>query len=184
MANHVVVSEIQLTGGTGKTTNDFIELYNPIGQTVDLSGWKLRKRTQSGNESSIRVFGDGKTIPARGFFLWANSNEGFASSLGADESSTASIAANNSIALFDKDGNLIDAVSWGEELQNPFGEGLPLTAELEANQSFERRAYQNGCVSAEGSGEIIGNGCDMDSNSDDFEIRSVSQPQTSASAVE
>lgn len=182
--DHVLISEVQLTGGAGATAHDFIEFYNPTDQAVDISGWKLRKRTQSGNESSMRVFGDGKSIPAHGFFLWANAGDGFAASLGADESSTASIAANNSIAIEDSSGAVIDTIAWGENLTNPFSEETALTAVLDANQSFERKAWQENCVSAAGAGEALGNGCDTNDNSADFEIRAVSAPQNSESSLE
>lgn len=181
--NHIIISEIQLTGGTGKTTDDFIELYNPTNSQIDVSGWRLRKKTQSGTESSIRVFGSGKVIPARGFFLWANSSDGFASSLAADESSTAAIAVNNSVALLNWEG-VVDAVAWGENLQNPFGEGSLISEVLEANQSYERKAWQGECVSAQGSNELLGNGCDTDNNAFNFEVRVISIPQNSQSQLE
>ncbi len=181
--NHVLISEVQLTGGPGKTANDFIELYNPTDSAIDISGWRLRKKTQSGSESSIRVFGSGKIIPVRGFFLWANSAEGFAVSLVADESSTATIAANNSIALLNNDG-IIDSAAWGSELINPFGEGSLIAAVLEGGQSYEREAWQDKCISAGGIGELLGNGCDTNNNADNFEVRPVSAPQNSQSQPE
>ncbi|MEK7508902.1 MAG: lamin tail domain-containing protein, partial [Patescibacteria group bacterium] len=58
-AGHVVISQVQITGGSGQTTRDFIELYNPTETTLDLSGWKLRKKTKTGTESSVRVFESG-----------------------------------------------------------------------------------------------------------------------------
>jgi hypothetical protein len=181
---HVVISEIQFSGSTGSTTRDFIELYNPTGTDLNLAGWKLRKRTQSGNESSLKVFGTGKSIPAHGFFLWANSDDGYAASIGADESSTASLAAHNSLALEDSSGTVIDAVAWGVDLQNPFFEGMSLTAVLEANQSLERKAWQRSCLSPFASGELWGNGCDTDNNSGDFEVRALAHPQHAESPLE
>ncbi|WP_274540834.1 lamin tail domain-containing protein, partial [Staphylococcus pseudintermedius] len=43
----MVISEVQTSGGTGKTTNDFIELYNPTNCDIDLNGYRLVKRTAS-----------------------------------------------------------------------------------------------------------------------------------------
>lgn len=182
--SHLLISEVQLTGGSGNTTNDFIELYNPLSQAVDLSGWKLRKRTQSGTESSIRVFPSASSIPAYGFFLWANSNNGFDVAIGADVSSTASLAPDSSIALLDSNGAVIDALAWGADLISPFGEGAPSSLILDTNQSMERLAWQNNCISAQGSGESLGNGCDNDDNSTDFEFRPVATPQNSQSPTE
>ncbi len=184
--NHVLISEIQLTGGSGKTTNDFIELWNPTNSDIDISNWKLRKRTQSGTESSMGVFADATIIKSHGFFLWANSKDGFSSSIGADlEYSSYSMADNNSLALEDKDGNIIDSVAWGSDLVNPFGETSPIAITLEANQSFERKAWADtGCVSSFGIYDLKGNGCDTENNLQDFELRSVSSPQNSKSAIE
>lgn len=182
--NHILISEIQLTGGPGKTANDFIELYNPTDSPVDITGWKLRKRTQTGTESSIRVFSSGKVIPARGFFLWANSGDSFAQSLAADESSTITIAANNSIAFLNSEGEIIDAVAWGENLQSPFMEGNSITAVLESGQSYERKVWQDVCISSQGAGEVLGNGCDTNNNMVDFEIRPISNPQNSQNQPE
>ena len=181
----LLISEAQIAGaGTGNSGLDFIEIYNPTGSSVDISGWRLKKRTKTGSESSINVFDSGAIIPAYGFFLWANSKDGFADLIYADEKSTASIAANNSIAFIDNDGNLIDAVAWGVDLEDAFHEGIFLSVELEANQSFERKTWDNGCFKAEGERETDGNGCDTDDNSYDFELRKNSNPQNSGSKKE
>ncbi len=179
--SHILISEIQITGGSGKTDNDFIELWNPSGNDVDLSGWQLKKKTKSGTESSIRQFPDGLKIPAHGFFLWANSKDGFADSIQADVNSTSYLSSDYSIRLYDKDDALIDSVAWGENS----AEGSAISTDLEANQSYERKAWENsGCVSSSGAYEVKGNGCDTENNVGDFEVRSVSNPQNSKSAIE
>lgn len=138
-ADHLVISQVQLDGvaGTGGSEQDWIELYNPTSQAVDIGGWKLRKRTQSGSESSVKVISSNTTIPASGYFLWANSKDGFATALNADESSTSTIAKDNSIALLDKNDNIIDALAWGSGHVNPFIED---TAAVNPNEavSLER----------------------------------------------
>ncbi|MEK7506826.1 MAG: lamin tail domain-containing protein [Patescibacteria group bacterium] len=172
IAGHIIVSQIQISGGTGKTDNDFIELYNPASQPIDISGWKLRKRAQTGTETSIRVLGEGKIIPAFGFFLWANSKDSFAQNLNADESSTATLAANNSIAFFDKESNLIDALAWGSGHVNPFSEGEAAPGP-EGGGSLERKP-----------GDGQGNGWDTDNNAGDFILREISSPHNSQSPPE
>jgi predicted extracellular nuclease len=181
---HVVISEVQITGGPGNTTNDFIELWNPGDQPVSIAGWKLKKKTQVGTESSINTFDEGSVIPAHGFFLWANSADGFASSISANESTSASISNNNSIALLNADGNLVDSLGWGEDLVDSFSEGAFLSQVLESNQSYERKAWTGECVSAFGNGGNLGNGCDTESNATDFEVRLVSNPQNSSNTPE
>lgn len=167
-ADHLVISEVQISGGAGKTTNDFIEIYNPTQSVLDISSWKLRKRTKSGSESSIKVFSDGKNIPAHGFFLWANSNDGYDQTINADEASTQTIAENNSIALFDPNDVLIDALAWGDGHINPFFEGSTTStpANPEANQSLERKP-----------GSDNGNGEDSNENFDDFFVQITPNPQ-------
>ena len=95
----VVISEVQI-GGT-YSSNDFIELYNSGDTAVDLSGWVIKKRTRLGTEYTVVTIPTGKVIPAKGFFLWANSYYNFSTSIGADVSSTVELDINESIALFD-----------------------------------------------------------------------------------
>ena len=80
---------------------------------VDLSGWKLRKKSSTGTDSSLREFLKGSAIAPSGYFVWASSVNSFAQSITADASSTGTLAANNSVALFDGSGAQVDAVAWG-----------------------------------------------------------------------
>ncbi|TSD02601.1 MAG: endonuclease/exonuclease/phosphatase [Parcubacteria group bacterium Athens0714_26] len=71
----ILISEIQITGGTGKTDNDFIELYNPNSAQVNLNGYRLVKRTKTGTtDTSIKSWTTNIYIPANGYYLWANSD--------------------------------------------------------------------------------------------------------------
>lgn len=173
LADHVVISEIQITGGHGKATNDFIELYNPTNLTIDLSGWQIKKRIQSSFESSIKVFSKEKSIPPYGYFLWANSKNDFHLKIEADEWSTATLTENNSIALFDNNKNLIDAVAWGFGHENPFVETKPYPVNPDSNQSLERKSVNN-----------QGNGEDSDDNSQDYLISNFPTPKNSQSFFE
>lgn len=154
-AGHPVIAEIQITGGTGKADSDFIKIANPAGQSVDIAGWKLRKRTQSGTESSARVFPDGSTIAANGTFLWANSADGFSASVSANVSSTQTLTDNSSIALFDTSGTVVDALAWGSGHVNPFVEGSAFPDNPGASQVLRRKVV-NGIIQ------------DTKNNADDF----------------
>ncbi|MEK9158468.1 MAG: lamin tail domain-containing protein [Patescibacteria group bacterium] len=169
-AGHVVISQVQITGGSGQTTRDFIELYNPTETTLDLSGWKLRKKTKTGTESSVRVFESGKIIPAHGYFLWANSENGYYMSVSADASSTATLAEDNSIALLNASSTLVDALAWGIGHVNPFVEGTAFSSNPGANQALVRRPNDGN-----------GNGEDTDNNTNDF-LLATSSPRNSQSA--
>ena len=184
IANHLVISEVQIAGE--KASYDFVEIYNPTNTPLDISGYKLRKRTSTGSESSIRVFPSGSIIKSNGYFLWANSEDGYAESVGADVSSTATLAKNNSIALLSPDGTIIDAVAWGES-QNPFVEGSYFPKNPMANESIERKAQTsstNTTMASGGVDEFNGNGQDTDDNSADFVLRENPQPQNSLSTPE
>jgi hypothetical protein len=169
-SDHLVISEVQTSGGSGHTTNDFIELYNPAPAAFNIGGWKVHKRTQSGAESSIKVFSTGKLIPAHGYFLWGNSSDGYNQTISADESSTSSIADNNSIGLLSADDVLIDALAWGTGLINPFieGDSSSTPANLEPSKSLERKPGASG-----------GNGEDSNNNLNDFFVQTAPNPQNS-----
>lgn len=155
--DHLVISVIQIAGAS--TTNDFVKIYNPTSVAVDISGWKLRKKTQTATEyASVRVFASGKTIQPQDYFLWANSENGFAQGLGADESSTQTLAANNSLALLDSSGFIIDAVAWGSGHVDPYIEGTAYPDNPAANQVLSRK-FVGGLI------------VDTDNNAGDFSIQ-------------
>lgn len=51
----LVISEVYGGGGnSGATyTNDFIELYNPTGSSIDVSGWSVQYRSATGNTAAL-----------------------------------------------------------------------------------------------------------------------------------
>lgn len=156
--SHVIIFAVQTTGGPGKTDNDFIKLQNPSGTSVDVGGWKLRKRTQSGTESSVRVLPQGSAIPVGGYFVWANSGNGFSETIGANTSSTQILADDSSIALLDAAGTMIDQVAWGSGHVNPFVEGIPYPQNPGPNQMLVRNVV----------GGVVQ---DTDQNAIDFQVQ-------------
>lgn len=134
---NLLITEIQIAGEA--TNNDFIEIYNNSDSEQDISGFKLRKRTSSGSESSIRVLPAGSIINANGYFLWANSADSFSQKINANASSTQTLAKNNSVAFLDPDSNILDALVWGDNLINPFIKGERFSLNPEAGQSIARK---------------------------------------------
>ncbi len=157
-SGRILIAEIQITGGSGKSDNDFIKIFNAGGGPTDISGWQLKKRNVSGTESSVKLFSSGSVVANQVYFTWANSENGFASTIGANTSSTQYLSDNNSVALFDNSGNLIDAVAWGSGHSSPFAEISPYPANPGANQILSRKSV-NGVLQ------------DTDNNENDFEIK-------------
>lgn len=158
--NDILINEIQISGGSGKTAEDYVELYNKSDAPLKIGNWKIRKRVQSGNESSIKVFSDSAIIPSKGYFLWANND--LAEKIKADESTSSTIAANNSLALLNDDGEIIDQVAWGNGHTNPFIEGMAFIIPAGQPERIERKNFQ-----------------DTGSNHEDFKIISEGSPTPS-----
>lgn len=184
IANHVVISEVQITGGTANADQDFIELYNPTGSSVDLRLWKLTKHLSTGSTGSIITFGSGALIPAHGFFSWS-SNKGD-NVLPTDVDNTNIIATDNSVALFNPSDVIVDQIAWGSGTSPQFVEGSVFPTNPAANQSIERKALSSSTqATMEGGIDALkGNGFDAGNNATDFILRTVSQPQNSSSAIE
>lgn len=140
--NHLVIAAIQIGGAA--SNNDFVKIYNSTANAVDIGGFKLRKKSSTGADSSLREFPAGSTVSAGAYFVWANSADGFAETIHADASSTATLAANNSVALFDGNGTQIDAVAWGSGT-NQYVEGAPYPVSPTANQVLLRK-FADGAV--------------------------------------
>ncbi len=134
--NHLIITEIQIEGDS--SSEDYIKIYNPTSNQVDISGFKLRKRSSTGKEYSIRVFPKESIITPFSYFTWANSKNDFASKIKADIKSSATISKNNSIALLDKEGNILDALCWGNP-KNPFKETKCFPQNPGKNQQLKRK---------------------------------------------
>lgn len=174
-ADHLVISQVQITGGPGKTTNDFVEIYNPTDLDIDLKGMRLVKRTKTGTaDTSLKSWTAETIVKAHGFYLWANSD--FAD-IGAtpDVTTSGSIANDNGVAIRNgpnDTGTIVDSVAWGEAA-NIFVEDAVFASIPESNQSLERKP-----------GGSAGNGEDANNNSQDFFLQSASHPRNSQSPIQ
>lgn len=190
IANHVVISEVQLSqSGAGNTDHDFVEFYNPTSSPFDLNGHRLVKRTGSSpNDSTIKSWTTSAIIPAHGFYLWASSDDGYAITISADISTSENIAAANSIALrfgAVDTGTIIDALSWNSASES-LKEGTHFSPDPADNGSMERKAYSTSTAATMEGGvdSLKGNGFDAGNNATDFITRTLSQPQNSTSSAE
>lgn len=116
-AGGIIVSEI-MVGSEGNTKNEFVELYNPTGNIIDLTGYSVRKKSATGNESSLVSAArfNGKSLAAGGYLLLANGG-GYDGPPPADvlwPASYSLAAKNNSIVVYDGSGSVADEVVWAE----------------------------------------------------------------------
>ena len=178
----ILISEIQIETAIS-TDYDFIELYNPTTTDIDISDWQLKKRNSNGNESSIKVLPENSIIPAQDYFLWANTEYASSARILADATSSQVLTATNSVALLDKDKNIVDAVAWGVSIA-PFVENLPFPQNPETQDpvgkwlkeiGFEgRREPDPRFIFYQSLGRKMneqGNYLDTDNNAEDFELQ-------------
>lgn len=158
----IVITKVQITGGTGKTEEDFIELYNNSNNPISLEGFKLKKKTKTGTDSSLKSLEKEDIIPAKGYFLWINSS--LKSKYKHDVYSSNTISADNSIAIIDDNGKILDAVAWGLGHTNPFVEGESFPINPEGNKMIYRKKSDEEYK-------------DSDDNSVDFEIADSAKPE-------
>ncbi len=159
----MLINEIQFHGQTNR--DEFIELYNPNPDDVDLAQWTLRKKTSGGTESvlvsSSKFEG---TIPAQGYFLIATpqqQEDGTPRYQGETtpdlfySGQTYYIAASNTILLYGPDGSPIDKVGYGEAQdydEEPFPDNPPPGVSLGRRWLPEEESY-----------------ADSNNNADDFQ---------------
>lgn len=132
-----IISAVQIKGI--RANDDFIEIYNPSCSDKDISNWKLRKRTSSGTESSIKVLSDDTILQAKSYFLWSNSD--MAEKVKADQSTGATLSENYSIALIDGE-KIIDSITWGNN-NHPFAGTHLYQENLIASQVLQKDFQNN-----------------------------------------
>ena len=133
----LIITEIQIHG------EDQVTIFNPGTENLDISGFRLRKRSSTGKESSVRVFPKESEIVAGGSFIWSNSKNNHHLKIGADVWSRATISNNNSIALISPEGDIVDSVAWGEGTDQ-FLSGKPIFSNPSEDQIIRRRTSDEG----------------------------------------
>jgi len=150
--DHPVIMTVQIAGAS--SSNDFVKIFNPTAASIDMSGWKLHKKSSSGADYSLRTFPEGSVVAPEENFTWANSENSFSESIQADASSTETLSSDNSVALFDTSGAIIDQVAWGTGV-GQYVEASAYPTNPAAGQTLVRK-IQNGAP------------VDTDDNADDF----------------
>ena len=198
--NHIVISEIQADSinGSGGTLDDWIELYNPTDQPVDLTNWRI-ERTQTASDPSILIrigntndgsFPGGTTIPAHGFYLIVrdDANENLKSIADAIGTRSEFNFTGNGYTIYlatgavssPDDPDIVDTVGWGITDNVKYYEGSP-ASEIPEGKSLERKGYGGSDPNANPN---YGNGWDTNDNSSDFVIQTSPNPQSSSGSEE
>src|SRR5438046_10431590 len=112
VANHIVISEVA-SRGASSATDEFVELYNPTLSSVDISGWKLQYKSQTGASfSDYTTMPAGSAIAAHGFYLLTNTN--YTGSTPTDRAwGSTGISDDGHVRIVDASAVELDRVGWG-----------------------------------------------------------------------
>jgi hypothetical protein len=146
----IIINEIQFETASG-TKDEFIELYNPNNEEIDLTCWKLEKYASKQNSTSTPTLTtlipsskfQGKIKP-NGYFLITSSStkEKYQGDLSYAESY--SISENNVIILRKPNGEISDLVGYGGDKEKIYQyESLPFIARNFENKSLQRKNFQD-----------------------------------------
>ena len=167
----LIISEVKVTGGVGKASDEFVELYNPGVNPVILGEWQIGRLTKSASSSEIQplfVFPEAAIVSAKGHVLVAHSE--YMGLVQPDYIYTGQgLADDNTVALLDAQGVVMDLVGYGTAKNY---ETAPADAPSGQLLSLERKP-----------GGELGNEQDTNNNQLDF-FRTQPNPQNILSGVQ
>jgi beta-lactamase superfamily II metal-dependent hydrolase len=174
-ANHVVISQVYGGGGNGGATyrNDFIELFNPTGGTVSLTGWSVQYASATGSSWQVTNL-TGSIAPGHYYLVQESSNAAVGAVLPTPDVSAGILMAAGAgkVALVNQTSALSGSCPLGITVIDFVGYGTT------ANCS---EGAPTGTPSATISESRIDNGCtDTDHNNTDFTSGAVN-PRNTAS---
>lgn len=190
-ANHVVISEFA-TRGPNNATEEFVELYNPTDNAVDMSGWHLQYKQGTGGAFADRaILPANSTIGAHKFFLIMNNNylspptaPDYTSSLWGSGQGAAD---NGHMRILDASLVEVDKVGWGS-CDSPEGSAAPNHGTSANNNSVERKYVATSTADSLASGGahvLLGNGQDTNNNGSDYVVQTHGRnPQNSSNPPE
>lgn len=124
----LLINELAWAGTLASPYDEWIELHNPGGDPIELTGWKL---VSGGSSPRISISLRGVISPF-GYFLLERTDDTTVSNIAADQSYTGALPnSGDSLFLFDPSGKIIDSA-------NQDGAGWP-AGEAGTRASMERR---------------------------------------------
>lgn len=168
-SSSVLFSEI-LPGVPGRNNREFIELFNPGVDAIDLNGWSLWYLTREGQEATQLFAWNTRTdIPGLGHYLLVHEDEEFGLLPDAVYDS-AMFEGKGGLTLINADGEVVDRFGWGDAPAE-FLAGSPIV-DFEKGNSLERLP-----------GGDLGNGSNSGNNAADFVAHADADPQNSGSPI-
>ncbi|MFA5360573.1 MAG: lamin tail domain-containing protein, partial [Candidatus Paceibacterota bacterium] len=162
----ILITEIKVAGLSSEEKinvyDEFIELFNPNNEEVNLEGWYLQKKTSQAEEFSSLVPSNllaGKSIGLNDYFLIAHSSSSY-TQMADVLISNYSLTDNNTIILKNPNREIVDTVGFGEA--NECETNCMLNPE--PGQSIQRQYLDNNFV-------------DSDNNLNDFELQNCPSPK-------
>ena len=165
VSDHVVISEINMMDAP-----EWVELYNPTDQPVDLTGWTLDGRYE--NDATIG------SVSIQPYSYYSIGDAGSGADLEETITLTNSASANCWVRIQNSGSVTIDAVGWDPLV---ILEGEHYETAMAANPGTTNTLERK---STEIHDEAKGNGWDTNDNSQDFIVRTTPQIQTAASPPE
>jgi hypothetical protein len=105
-AMSVIINEVAWAGTAASSSDEWIELYNPGSQPINLAGWHL---ISSDNSPDILLTG---TIPASGYYLLERGDDTTVSNIAADQIYIGDLSnSGETLRLYSPSGNLVDTAN-------------------------------------------------------------------------
>ena len=151
--SNVVINEVYGGGGNSgaKFNKDFVELYNPTDQPIDVTGWTFEQRSTGDNVGNTHTLSG--VVPAKSTFLITSTpgSNGDAITDADDTTAKFNFSGKGAIAvLLDSADDVVDLVGWGDASR---AEGAP------ANGTANATSIQRSTL-----------GVDTDNNAADFVV--------------
>ena len=178
---HIVISEFRTIGPLG-ADDEFVELYNPTGTTVNIGNWYISKSSGCGTSLSTLSYIYYGTILKAGQHYLVAAYASSSSITNADQRFSPGIADNGGVALVSSSGSVVDQVGMCSGTYYHEGKtllplpvaplaGTPTPQPGTSNQSYERKpGGSTACF-------------DTGDNANDFTLISPANPQSQATGA-